>query len=93
MLDNKVFTAARDAHAAGWFSRRYRTSEVHNIASLTNAERWERKFTEAYERQANASLRTIEERVARLLPGGSHRERAKLRPFIRNRKLARLVAA
>jgi hypothetical protein len=76
------------AKSAGWFSRKYRTNEVHSANSQANQDRLAAKFHSAFARQESARKLSDAQRLAKLPATGATKERAKLTARIAAAKTA-----
>lgn len=73
-----AFSTHADAKAAGWFSRKHRTNELHLVASEAKATRFATKIEGARARQAESNKLSPAQKLARLPKDGAKKERAKL---------------
>lgn len=81
-----MFETAKDARAAGWFSRRHETEEAHAASTMTARERKAQRRREAETRAEARALRTDEEQIEILRQRGSIASRERTRLIERNMK-------
>jgi len=88
-----AYNTAAEARQNYWFSRKFKTNEVHSNNSDANKTRWAEKFNSALFRQKQSAkmspadrLKALDNRLGKGL--GAKRERAKLTLKVENIRIA-----